>query len=90
MNLSHLLILGAPRSGTTLLATMVSQHTEIGILNEDRGCWYRENGMNIDKVNRAQKESIDFKLAERVPATYRKYQELTKMCGTKSHNLPQR
>jgi hypothetical protein len=33
----HLLILGAPRSGTTLLATMISRHTEIGILNEDRG-----------------------------------------------------
>ncbi|HEX2228509.1 MAG TPA: sulfotransferase, partial [Candidatus Binatia bacterium] len=35
--LRHLLILGAPRSGTTLLATMISRHTEIGILNEDRG-----------------------------------------------------
>jgi hypothetical protein len=34
---THLLILGAPRSGTTLLATMISRHTEIGILNEDRG-----------------------------------------------------
>lgn len=33
----HLLILGAPRSGTTLLATMIGRHTEIGILNEDRG-----------------------------------------------------
>lgn len=37
MELSHLLILGAPRSGTTLLATMIARHTEIGVLNEDRG-----------------------------------------------------
>ena len=37
MEKRHLLILGAPRSGTTLLATMISRHTEIGILNEDRG-----------------------------------------------------
>lgn len=35
METSHLLILGAPRSGTTLLATMIGRHTEIGILNED-------------------------------------------------------
>lgn len=31
----HLLIIGAPRSGTTLLAAMVSKHTEITILFED-------------------------------------------------------
>lgn len=37
MELSHLLILGAPRSGTTLLATMISRHTEITVLNEDKG-----------------------------------------------------
>ncbi|HEX2929918.1 MAG TPA: sulfotransferase [Candidatus Binatia bacterium] len=37
MELSHLLILGAPRSGTTLLATMISRHTEIAVLNEDKG-----------------------------------------------------
>jgi len=37
METSHLLILGAPRSGTTLLATMIARHTEIGILNEDHG-----------------------------------------------------
>lgn len=228
MELSHLLILGAPRSGTTLLATMISRHTEIGILNEDKGwamrrllgkavvgnkrcvpnqielkkrgrlhfrflktlglakeyqssefcieeylklpnikiiglirsgndvissvmgrseknfrvasyrwrraieviyelhqCypgvvlvvsfenlvnhpkesaeriaaflkveyqdrmlegpqynpWYPEAGMNKDKINRAQRESIDFKLAERFPATYWQYQELLKLCG---------
>jgi hypothetical protein len=34
MDTRHLLILGAPRSGTTLLATMIARHTEIGILNE--------------------------------------------------------
>jgi Sulfotransferase family len=37
MTPSHLLIIGAPRSGTTLLATMISRHTEIAILNEDKG-----------------------------------------------------
>jgi hypothetical protein len=44
--------------------------------------WYPEAGMNMDKVNRAQKESIDFKLAERFPTTYRRYQELSKLCET--------
>jgi sulfotransferase family protein len=34
---NHLLIIGAPRTGTTLLATMISRHTEIGVLNEDKG-----------------------------------------------------
>ena len=229
MDLLHLLILGAPRSGTTLLATMISRHTEIGILNEDKGwamrrllgkvvvgnkrcvpnqielkkrrwlhfrflktlglakeyqssefcieeylklpnikiiglirngndvissvmgrseksfrvasyrwrraieviyelhkCypgvvlvvsfenlvnhpkesaeriaafleveyqdrmlegplynpWYPEAGMNKDKVNRAQRESLDFKLAERFSATYRQYRELLELCGT--------
>jgi Sulfotransferase family len=33
----HLLIIGAPRTGTTLLATMISRHSEIGVLNEDKG-----------------------------------------------------
>jgi hypothetical protein len=231
MELSHLLILGAPRSGTTLLATMISRHTEIGVLNEDRGwamcrllgkavvgnkrCvpnqielkkrsrlhfrflkslglakeyqssdygiedylrlpnikiiglirsgddvvssvmgrseksfrvasyrwrravdviyglkqshpktvlvvsfedlvnrprenaqrvakflnveyqermlegpqynpWYPEAGMNKEKVNRAQREAIDFKLAERFPETYRRYQELVKLCAIES------
>jgi hypothetical protein len=37
LELSHLLILGAARSGTTLLATMLARHTEVGMLNEDRG-----------------------------------------------------
>lgn len=37
MKRHHLLILGAPRTGTTLLATMISRHTDIGILNEDDG-----------------------------------------------------
>lgn len=31
----RLLVIGAPRSGTTLLATMIGRHTEIGMLNED-------------------------------------------------------
>ena len=33
----HLLIIGAPRTGTTLLATMISCHADIGVLNEDDG-----------------------------------------------------
>ena len=37
MELTHLPLLGAPRSGTTLLATMISRHSEIVVLNEDRG-----------------------------------------------------
>jgi hypothetical protein len=37
VQVTHLLILGAPRSGTTLLATMISRHTEIAVLNEDKG-----------------------------------------------------
>jgi sulfotransferase family protein len=37
MERGYLLILGAPRSGTTLLATMVGRHSEIGLLNEDKG-----------------------------------------------------
>jgi len=37
MELTNLLLLGAPRSGTTLLATMISRHSEIVVLNEDRG-----------------------------------------------------
>ena len=37
MERRHLLIIGAPRTGTTLLATMISRHTEIGVLNEDKG-----------------------------------------------------
>jgi hypothetical protein len=37
MNRRHLLIIGAPRTGTTLLATMISRHGDIGVLNEDDG-----------------------------------------------------
>ncbi len=33
----HLLILGAPRSGTTLLTSMIGRHCEVGILVEDMG-----------------------------------------------------
>ena len=33
----YLLILGAPRSGTTLLTTMIGRHSEVGLLNEDKG-----------------------------------------------------
>lgn len=38
----HLLIIGAPRTGTTLLATMISRHTEIAVLNEDKGWTMRK------------------------------------------------
>ncbi|MCG8604312.1 sulfotransferase, partial [bacterium] len=35
-NRRHLLITGAPRSGTTLLTTMIGRHDEVGLLVEDR------------------------------------------------------
>jgi sulfotransferase family protein len=31
----HILLIGAPRSGTTLLATMIGSHSDIGMVNED-------------------------------------------------------
>lgn len=40
----HVLLIGAPRTGTTLLATMVGRHTEVGIVNED------VTGRGIDAV----------------------------------------
>lgn len=37
MQKTHLLVLGAPRSGTTLLTTMIGRHDEVGMLNENFG-----------------------------------------------------
>lgn len=37
MNQQYLLILGAPRSGTTLLAAMIGCHRDVALLNEDLG-----------------------------------------------------
>lgn len=34
-NQRYLLLIGAPRSGTTLLATMIGRHAEVGMVNED-------------------------------------------------------
>lgn len=31
----HVLVIGAPRSGTTLLATMIGSHSQVGMINED-------------------------------------------------------
>lgn len=31
----HVLLIGAPRSGTTLLGTMIGSHSDIGMVNED-------------------------------------------------------
>lgn len=31
----HVLVIGAPRSGTTLLATIIGRHSEVGMMNED-------------------------------------------------------
>jgi hypothetical protein len=36
MTLKHLLVIGPPRSGTTLLTTMIGRHSEVAMLNEDR------------------------------------------------------
>jgi hypothetical protein len=44
--------------------------------------WYPEQGMNREKVNRSQRENVDFKLAERFAATYRQYQELLTLSET--------
>jgi hypothetical protein len=44
--------------------------------------WYPEQGMNRDKVNRSEKENVDFRLPELFPATYRQYQELLKLSET--------
>jgi hypothetical protein len=32
---NHVLVIGAPRSGTTLLATMIGSHSDVGMVNED-------------------------------------------------------
>ena len=37
MDTTHLLVLGAPRSGTTLLTACVGRHGEVAMLNEDFG-----------------------------------------------------
>lgn len=37
-NTIHLLVLGAPRSGTTLLSAMLGCHPDIAILNDDLSC----------------------------------------------------
>ena len=44
--------------------------------------WYPEEGMNREKVNRSQRENVDFKLSERFPAIYRQYQELLALSET--------
>jgi len=36
MEPTHLLIIGAPRSGTTLLAAMIGAHSKVAMLIEDR------------------------------------------------------
>jgi hypothetical protein len=38
--------------------------------------------MNHEKVNRSQRENVDFKLSERFPATHRQYQELLELSKT--------
>jgi hypothetical protein len=38
----YLLLIGAPRSGTTLLAAMIGRHTDVGMLNEDIGRGFRK------------------------------------------------
>jgi hypothetical protein len=36
MTQKHLLVIGPPRSGTTLLTTMIGRHSEVAMLNEDK------------------------------------------------------
>jgi hypothetical protein len=62
METRHLLIVGAPRSGTTLLATMIGRHTEIGVLNEDRGWAMRRIlGKNVVGNKRCVPNQIEIK-----------------------------
>jgi hypothetical protein len=44
--------------------------------------WYPESGMNEEKVNRSQKEKIDFKLDENFPLIQSQYRELLAHCQT--------
>ncbi|MGH7845548.1 MAG: sulfotransferase, partial [Candidatus Binatia bacterium] len=37
MEQRHVLVLGAPRSGTTLLASMIARHRDVSMLDEYRG-----------------------------------------------------
>lgn len=41
--------------------------------------WYPETGLNKEKVNRSQKQQVDFKIAERFPAAERQYRELLRL-----------
>jgi Sulfotransferase family len=64
---SYLLIIGAPRSGTTLLATMISRHTEIAILNEDKGWGMRQLlGKTIVGNKRCVPNQIELKKPSRL------------------------
>ena len=38
--------------------------------------WYPEEGMNAEKVNRSEKQHVDYQLAEKFPEVCRKYEEL--------------
>jgi Cdc6-like AAA superfamily ATPase len=63
----HLLIIGAPRTGTTLLATMISRHTEIGVLNEDKGWAMRKLlGKSIVGNKRCIPNQIEIKKRSRL------------------------
>jgi hypothetical protein len=45
---THLLIVGAPRSGTTLLASLVGGHPDISIVSEDKGSeWLHVAGKSV-------------------------------------------
>lgn len=46
--------------------------------------WYPEPGMNTDKVNRSEKEKLDFQLAKRFPDIFEKYSELLALSETAS------
>jgi hypothetical protein len=64
---AYLLIIGAPRSGTTLLATMISRHTEIAILNEDKGWGMRQLlGKTIAGNKRCVPNQIELKKPSRL------------------------
>lgn len=67
MERGHLLIIGAPRTGTTLLATMISRHTEVGVLNEDKGWAMRKLlGKSIVGNKRCIPNQIEIKKRSRL------------------------
>ncbi|HME60287.1 MAG TPA: hypothetical protein VKH62_03465, partial [Candidatus Binatia bacterium] len=46
--------------------------------------WYPESGMNEEKINRSQKEKIDYNLPGLFPSADAQYHKLLSLCRTTS------